>query len=234
MISLFWALVAAVPDDAEAQLRLVPTSADIPASLSPGWARQVTPAHPTSQWQPDDKYRDNWLLTLPSSQPKGTYNLQLAVNGIEQTIGQVIVGGRERRFAPSPIANPVSAAVGDSIRLLGFETTQNEDSLNVTLVWQAIETPPEDYTVFVQLLDAQNQIIAQNDSPPQNGDALTSSWAAGEVVVDEHTLLPAPGITSGSYRLITGMYHPSDGRRLTIVSNGQQADALLLGEISTR
>ena len=234
VIELFWALVAASPDDAAAALSLVPTTADIPAHLSPRWERLVTPLHPTGQWQPGDHYRDRWALTLPPTQPKGEYTLQLAVNNIEQPIGQVTVGGRDRRFEPPIIDTPLQATVGDSVKLLGYEIVQADDALTVTLVWQAIATPPEDYTVFVQLLDAQNQVIAQNDSAPQNGTAPTGSWAAGEVVADDHTLALPAGLTPGSYRLIAGLYRPGDGQRLPVIGLETTGDALPLTSIELK
>ncbi len=221
-ISLFWALPDAPTGDSTAVLSLVPESAGIPAELSPRWEQAITPAHPTSQWRPGDIYRDNRQLTLPLSQPAGTYTLQLAVNGSRQTINRVAVGGRERRFEPPDIAHPLQATVGDSIELLGFETAPQAGSLAVTLVWRALATPPEDATVFVQLLDAAGQVIAQNDSAPQGGAAPTGSWAAGEVVVDAHSLPLPGGVVPDGSRLIAGMYRPTDGQRLLVLEAGGQ------------
>ncbi len=232
-LELFWASSAAVPHNAAAQLKLMPHSAAIPAA-APAWQRAITPAYPTDRWQPGDHYRDIWPLDLPAAAPAGMYDLQLTVAGTTQTIGQVRVGGRERVFAPPPITTLLDAAVGDSIRLLGFEATPAAGSLAVTLLWQARQTPPEDYTVFVQLLNAGGQLVAQNDSAPQAGAAPTASWAPGEVVADSHMLSLPAGESGSGYQLIAGLYRPADGQRLPITANGVTSDALTLTTIELK
>lgn len=236
-LELFWALPSGqTPDhDAQASLTLSPQTAGLPAEAAAAWARPVTPGYPTGQWQPGDHYRDLWPLSLPPAQPKGRYNLQLTIDGVTQTLGQVEVSGRERLFKAPPLAHSLNAMVGDSIKLLGFEVLNQPDAVQVTLLWQAGQTPPADYTVFVQLLDANNQVVAQHDSPPQNGAAPTGQWAPGEFVLDEHRLaLPAAGVTGGSYRLIAGMYRPADGQRLPIETESGRSDAITLATIELK
>ena len=59
-------------------------------------------------------------------------------------------------------ASPVKAQFGESILLDAYEISAQPAAgqpLDVTLYWQALSPPPDDYTVFVHLLDEQGQIV---------------------------------------------------------------------------
>jgi hypothetical protein len=87
------------------------------------------------------------------------------------------------------------------------------------------------YTVFVQLLNSDWQVVAQEDLQPQAGAAPTTTWLPGEILTDPHTL-PLPGqLPAGDYRLITGMYEPATGRRMSISTGGDFVD---LGTVTIR
>jgi hypothetical protein len=73
------------------------------------------------------------------------------------------------------------------------------------------------YKVFVHLLDASGNIVAQSDAIPAGGDAPTESWLAREVVTDRHEL-HAPG--PGTYWLVAGLYDPASGARPPVVDQG--------------
>ncbi|MBK8020481.1 MAG: glycosyltransferase family 39 protein [Chloroflexi bacterium] len=86
----------------------------------------------------------------------------------------------------------------------------------VSLVWQAEGPSAESYTVFVQLLDASGQVVAQSDAVPASGTRPTTGWRAGEVVIDEHRLRFNERATPGTARLIAGLYDPLTGRRVPL------------------
>jgi hypothetical protein len=235
-LELFWAMSpdTGLPENVVAGITLLPHFSGPQISNIAHWERPVTPAYPTSRWQPGDRFRDVWPLTLPGYIPKGDYDLQLSVNNHKLTIGQIEVGGRERLFDRPHISSPLEATVGDSIKLVGYglnsQPGTGEPQLSLTLFWQATGISTGDYTVFVQLLDLNNQIVAQRDSQPQSGGAPTATWTVGEIVVDEYTL-PLPEQGEGEYRLIVGMYRPDTGERLRIVVDNNETDALTLTTI---
>lgn len=112
------------------------------------------------------------------------------------------------------------ALLGDQIRLLSYALSSQEitagDVLQLQLRWQAERQPSADYTVFVQLLDQRDQIVAQRDAPPVSGERPTSGWQAGEQVVDNHGLLIPHGTAPGDYTLIVGLYDAQTGQRLPV------------------
>lgn len=121
------------------------------------------------------------------------------------------------------------ALLGEQIRLLSYALSAQEitsgDVLQLQLQWQAERQPDANYTVFVQLLDERNQVVAQRDAPP--GESPTAAWQPGERIIDNHGVLAPHGTAPGDYRLILGMYNPETGERLRV---GEQ-DFIDLGTV---
>lgn len=111
------------------------------------------------------------------------------------------------------------ATLGESLRLLGYSPQQPlaqlpPTGLNLSLYWQATGPITADYTVFVQLLNAQNQVVSQVDAQPLAGLYPTSRWQPGQVVVSQFTLPMNEALLGSDYRLVTGMYELASGARL--------------------
>jgi hypothetical protein len=106
----------------------------------------------------------------------------------------------------------------DEIVLLGYSLQTGNlaagDIAQLTLFWQADETPAGRYKVFLHVLDSENLIVGQRDAEPGGGARLTTLWIGGEVVVDNHGLPIHPATPPGDYRVEVGMYDPQTGQRL--------------------
>jgi hypothetical protein len=123
---------------------------------------------------------------------------------------------------PLPISavQPLDVDFNRQITLTGYHLNQPltpGSSLQLTLYWQ-VEAPLEvDFTVFVQLVDPDNNIVAQKDNRPQDGFYGTTSWEPGEQVIDRYTV-PLPNeIPAGPYDLLLGFYETDTGLRLQIL-----------------
>jgi hypothetical protein len=156
---------------------------------------------------------------------------------VETSIGQVVLKSRPRQFEKPAIARPTDIAFDSPplLKLIGFDGPANSlqpgDSLPVTLYWQAETEMETNYTVFVQLLNEANQVVAQVDAQPQAGTAPTTTWLSGEILTDLYTLALPTGLPPGDYRLITGLYNAANGQRLPASSGG---DFVGLGEITVK
>ncbi|MCA9985789.1 MAG: DUF2723 domain-containing protein [Anaerolineales bacterium] len=99
---------------------------------------------------------------------------------------------------------------GDEIALLSLELPAMRltpgGQLAVDVVWQGLAPLTADYTVFVQILDGDDQLIGQLDSWPLQGTFPTSQWTPGERVEDRYLVPVAADLTEGEYRLIIGWY----------------------------
>ncbi|MCB0162890.1 MAG: hypothetical protein KDI79_01615, partial [Anaerolineae bacterium] len=67
-----------------------------------------------------------------------------------------------------------------------------------------------------QLLDAEQQVIAQRDGMPLDGNAPTTTWATGEIVVDPITLDIPANIGREPHQLLLALYRVETGERLTL------------------
>jgi hypothetical protein len=130
------------------------------------------------------------------------------------------------------------ALFGDQLLLRGHSILpktlkSGEDrALTLELWWQALGPLDTDYTVFLHLLDATDQIVAQADGVPVNGRYPTSAWEPGERIVDTRFVTLPAGLAPGEYRLMVGLYNPRDGSRLPLA--GQQTNSVLLAQLEVR
>lgn len=138
----------------------------------------------------------------------------VAADGTLLPGAEFILGPLEMQ--PDQPLQPVEARLGEVVSLTGFSAAPDEAGTRLTLYWQSLAPTPLDYTVFVQLLDAGNQIIAQVDAQPLPGLFPTSRWQPGDRV-PQVIVLPAAfeQLAAGSgNRLATGMYNLATGERL--------------------
>jgi len=113
--------------------------------------------------------------------------------------------------------------------LIGFDAPAQARPGERTLLrlyWRATATLPQDYTVFVHLLDGAGQPVVQADAEPRDRGYPTSAWIAGDVIPDDHVLdLPA-NLAPVDYVLQVGLYLAPNGPRLPLKPSG---DAFALG-----
>jgi len=142
--------------------------------------------------------------------------------------------GREGRLGTS---RSIGVTLGQGISLLGGHLVDGEakpgDVVRLTLRWRGMEETDQNNKVFVHLLGAQNELVAQHDSEPVGGSRPTTSWSPGEIIVDNHGVLLPQGIPEGTYRLVAGMYSPVTGKPLAMSeAQGQGVgDHILLGVV---
>ncbi len=147
------------------------------------------------------------LYFRPETEP-GTYQLRWQLRD-----GEDVVAGRpfwqpwstetitlgEVSVIPWPLetALPTDVTQSDAafgpIQLHGYRENSSEpNQVQLDLIWQAATKPDANTFLFVHLIDADGNIVAQTDRVP--GDTLrpTGGWREGEVISDAITLtLPA-------------------------------------------
>ena len=130
--------------------------------------------------------------------------------------------------------------MGDVARLAGFSpasfTGEAGDTLRLTLYWQAKHASSTPYVVFVQLLDSDGVLRAQQDQQPGRGEFPTTGWVSGEVLIDPYLVDLPQELIPGQYTLVTGIYDPVSGTRLPITGAGgdEIGDAWVLGTVEVR
>jgi 4-amino-4-deoxy-L-arabinose transferase-like glycosyltransferase len=127
------------------------------------------------------------------------------------------------------------AVFGDLFALRAYQVNVGKGTVNVTLDWQALQVPNQNYSVFVHLIDAQGQMVAQQDQAPGSGLAyLPLQWSKGDIVADRWQVQLAQPLAAGEYRLRVGIYDPNNGNRLSVQVKGQPVgDFIMLDQAIT-
>ena len=149
-------------------------------------------------------------------------NVRLAIYGVAPA---------ERSRAAPQLLN---AKFGNEITLVDYQLDARDahvgDVLTLTLNWRADQLPSTRYKVFVHLLNANNQVVAQRDGEPVSDTRITTTWRAGENIADNYGVMIEPGTPPGEYRIEIGMYRADTGERLQV----DDADHLILGIVQVK
>lgn len=119
--------------------------------------------------------------------------------------------------AQERIENPIYARFAQSwergVELRGWRLdgrVSPSQTITVTLTWHALEPIPQDWTVFVHLVDAAGNIVAEDNQRPQGGMFPFPHWTPGDWVEDPHPLILPTALPPGQYRLRVGLYLPEE------------------------
>ncbi|MFW5748546.1 MAG: glycosyltransferase family 39 protein [Chloroflexota bacterium] len=189
----------------------------------------------TSSWQVGALYADRYEIPIYDD-VEGMEPLRLQIGWWEYASGErlppvdaagnglgAVVVDAGVLAAPG---NPVVAAVmgddvvrveqpsfGDMIRLDGYHLDRDR----LTLHWQALAAPGRDYTVFVQMVNANGEIVGQGDAPPA---FPTRHWQAGERHVSTHQIRFTQPVHGERLTLLVGWYAPDSFARLYVNAPG--------------
>jgi len=208
--------------------------------------------YPTSMWSAGEVIPDRFMVPVSRApmQPiaahliAGLYRYRTGERlRVVDPAGQVVlmpILTRVKIAVPTDPSTPqhaLDANLGGWTRLVGYdlsaEGVRAGAAITVTLHWQVESRPERDYTVFVHLLDARDQPIADGDGPPLANWYPTSFWAAGEHLTDPHRLPIPADLAAGRYRIAVGLYDPDNGQRLPVLdAQGRpMADRVIIGEV---
>ena len=202
-------------------------------NVHPGDARAQIDV-PVRNWTAETYVRDEHTLPVPADIPPTAYALRVGLYSREGRRLPVVdengrITGDAAFLQPLHVlsqnppdttgVSPAAYRLGDTIELTGVRinpiSVRQGEPLQVHLFWKAQQTPSQDSTVFVHVLDEADKVIAQSDSQPAGGAYPTSWWWPGQTIEDVHTV-PISGVAPGTYRLALGMYDPQSGQRLPI------------------
>ncbi len=184
--------------------------------------------YPTSRWRIGDRFQSHHNLhVLPDLSP-GRYHLMLDVLDLRNPLAAVEVLPRERVFTlPEEIPHRLDLTFGETIHLRGYGLAEAEavpgEALALTLYWQAGGPADQDYTTFVHLLGPDGLPHGQVDRTPGDGSAPTSSWTAGQVIVEQISLPVAADAPPGDYCIAVGFYDAFYGGRLSVADAAGQS-----------
>lgn len=223
LLTLFWEKAHASP---QAAATLALTLRDSQGAVQRTWQiAPVRPSYPPAQWQAQERLRGQHLLRLPAALESGDYQLWLE----DVALGHLQIEAPDRLFAEPPYRFAIGETFGGAARLNGASLAPAsslaaldaaQQSLTVTLVWQALQEMETSYHVFVHLVNGAGEIVAQADGEPAQWARPTTGWAPQEFIVDEHVLALPASLPPGDLALRAGLYDPDSGQRLQTADGG--------------
>jgi mannosyltransferase len=141
-------------------------------------------------------------------------------------------------------ATPVEALYGEMVRLVGYELdgqvfSATDDTyhppsgwIHVTLYWEVVESPGQDLTAVVRLVDDGHAVWGGSLDRPTGTLRFypPSSWQVGEILRDDYDVNLNPRTPDGTYSLEVGLLTVS-GEEMTVVYEGGQGSAVPLGQV---
>ena len=173
------------------------------------------------------------------SDPNGVVEAYLAQQGFkawDNWIGNLRFVAYNVEPPPEPTQLVWPVQFGETIALdaagLDALPVYPGDIARVLLRWSTEMSAEKNYKVTLQLLNANNQIVAQVDSEPVGGQRPTSTWQPFESIDDPYGLPVLLATPPGDYSLILAVYDPTSGVRLPVTTNEGISDHLRLGTIT--
>ena len=193
-----------------------------------GWAGWPVPDYPTTAWTEGTLLQTPVTFALPPTLTSSIYQLGAGLlnpmTGVKSPI--TILGEQaliQRTINYSPIVPPrplfASIQLGSHISLLGYDVQRNSGELVIQLYWHVLQSLLPPHHIFLHLLGANGEMLAQSDGVPQtiDGPAPTGSWLPDEFLITTHTIAISaiPEVDSSTaLELNIGLYLPETGFRL--------------------
>ncbi|NJN65760.1 MAG: hypothetical protein HC884_03125 [Chloroflexaceae bacterium] len=148
---------------------------------------------------------------------------------------------------PPPVDHPQAARFGSTIQLRGYAIEGIEGMEGIEgiegmvprghplvfkLFWQTRSTPPTETWLFAHLVGMDGHHYGRLDIPYD-----TATWGANRFRTTELPIPIPSDLPGGTYRLVIGLYDPSNGQRLPLTTTPPPdpaidgPDALLLTEV---
>ena len=121
---------------------------------------------------------------------------------------------------------------GDTAELIGYDLRAEQGRLTLITYWRAGDHVIAPLQMFVHVLDADGNIVAQADRL----DASAADWRSGDLIAQVHHLQGTQPLAAGQiYPVEVGLYNRDTGERLPVIVNGQTIDnRLVLSSVSGR
>jgi len=152
---------------------------------------------------------------IPADAPAGEAEVRVRVLGTAVGDGawpacSISVAPVSRDYGEVSPTYPARALIADAVQFLGLsvppEPVSPGDSILIELYFRAVETPADNYSVFLHLLGPDGRLVAE-----ANGSAAgrpTAGWLPGEVVAVGLGLTVPAGVPAGDYAFESGWFLP--------------------------
>jgi len=209
---------------------------DTPTGQTLATVDEVDPEFiPTRNWPPTMYLRNVLKLTVPSDIPPIRYDL---------TVGAYNRQNGERLALPDGTTSFKIGSVWPATSALSLPATSlaqfgphiilrhaEFDGDLLALYWKTNTPLTQNDHIFIHLLDADGNVLAQADGVPYNGDYPLPNWRPKQVIVDVRSVGSLLENGNQLRTIAIGIYDPASGARLPAfddLGNPLPHDVLLL------
>ena len=184
-------------------------------------------------WWAGQVIHEKHLISIPAALPAGDYDLQLeVVDGDGRSLdsplidlGTITVVSPDRLFTlPNDIGQSLALQFGDLAHLRGYTlltpSAAPGEPVHLALYWQVNGQSDEILSTFVHLVGPDGRTVVQGDQWP--GGLPSTTWAEGQVIIDEYAIQLPDEAPPGSYQIVLGLYSPARGTRQPIFAEDGQ------------
>jgi hypothetical protein len=139
-----------------------------------------------------------------------------------EKLTEVNVATRPRDFAVPIVAQPLDVTFDDLAQLIGADINRSGTQITVTLYWQANAITTTNFTAFVQLIGADDQVQQQIDNWQIAFDAPTGTWLPGQVIAAPYVFEVSSAALAPQVAIGVGLYTAATGERLPALKAGQR------------
>ncbi|MCL4300486.1 MAG: hypothetical protein KJ077_32420 [Anaerolineae bacterium] len=185
------------------------------------------------------------LYALAGEQEAATRHLEQAVQLQQQSneanrIPELrTVAALVRFYAPAKPTpqHEVNVNFNNHLTLSGYSlepqvlSAAQSSLVSLSLYWQVLATPEKDYSIFVHLKDAGNQMVSSFDFQPFDAIYPMSYWSPGTALREARQFTLPANLPPGEYTLTVGIYWPGDLSRLKIIDDPGGENEVTLGKL---
>lgn len=156
--------------------------------------------------------------------------------------GQVYARAYRIPAVTVPARSPQQVLAGQwpGLALVGYDLDRPSykpgEIVYLQLWWQASATISTDWTVFAHLLGpmkADGSLVwAGQDARPGQGSTPMTTWAAGDLILDEYQLRVPPDAPAGAYQIEVGLYDLAVGGVRAALATPAGQDHMILGVVT--
>jgi hypothetical protein len=224
---LYWRALRPIEKNYQTTVGLIDANGEVwsPKTLDRPREYQDYPA--TNTWTADAYVVDSFELPINPGTPPGEYQvfaevferaslLPLPVHASASRptsrpwaahIGSLDVTHARRTFNADELGIynlRANRPLTPEIELIGANRDRDDvlagETVLLTLFWQAVQKPPQDYAATIELIDDQNQVVLSQEFPLGSSGYPTTHWNANDQIIDLNRVRVPADLASGSYR----------------------------------